>query len=212
MRLALLLLASVGSVAAFAGEFPYQHGLVCERESGYGVDLQGTACAYPIPRAQVLVKDSSGAVTRATTNQRGEFAFPNPFPMDGRSYSISVSAHGYSGLSLDGVESGRPARSADQVQVVFTLPRPESAKASEDEPVLSCPGGVRYLLHSGVADNVCSIRDNGKYCRSSSNASAYAMANCAEGCMNTGGPGFCCQIGPGCELERLLRQVEPTEP
>ena len=81
-----------------------------------------------------------------------------------------------------------------------------------DEPVLYCGHGVRYLLHSGVADNVCSIRDNGKYCRSSTNTSAYAMANCAEGCTNTGGPGFCCQIGsPGCELERMLRYVEPAK-
>ena len=68
MRLVLLLLASTWSAPGFAGEFPYQSGLVCERESGYSVDLQETACAHPIPGAQVSVQDSKGTVNRTTTN------------------------------------------------------------------------------------------------------------------------------------------------
>ena len=200
-----LLLAAASLAPAQTTDFPYRHGLVCELGSA---STEGS-CSAPIAGAELRVEDSFGNVVRATTNERGEFQFDAPFVMDGREYSILVRAAGYGGaFRLQGIEHVAPSEPASKIQVVFALPGP--VQDLPGDSYLSCPRGVRYLLHSGVRfDNTCSTRRATKYCRSMTDTTAYAEANCDEGCTNTGGPGFCCRMGtPGCELERLLQQTD----
>jgi hypothetical protein len=189
--------------AAAAAEFPYRHGLVCERpEAGRGAQLRGRTCTDPVGGAVVVVKDDRGHATRVTTDARGEFVFASDLPMDGRRYSMAVEALGYDALVIEEMGSGGPVRPINTVQVIFSLPRP--ASVPDDLPVLYCGHGVRYLLHSGESDNLCRMRGTAKECLSASRPDALAQADCAVGCAVTGGPGICCRMGSdGCEPRRL---------
>lgn len=216
MRTTLLLLAAACVFPVHASDpaspaphgFAFQHGLVCEQKVG-GTDLWNTSCADPIGGVEILVTDSLGNVFRATTDVRGEFVFGEPFPMDGRSYEISVAAIGYYGsFKQTRVENTLPMRPASEIQVIFAFPR-EAPDPLDHRPILFCGRGVRYLLHSGEPDNTCWQRGPERHCTSAGNPQAYAEATCEVGCLSTGGPGSCCRMGSvGCDLRTVLDQAK----
>lgn len=205
MLLALLLLAAAPPPAWHG--FAFQHGLVCEQEGT--LDLRAKSCADPIGGVEIVVTDTLGNVFRATTDVHGEFVFPEDLPMDGRSYALSVSAMGYGGaLKMTDAENSFPLRPASEIQMIFTL-RGEAPDPLDHRPILLCGHGVRYLLHSGEPDNTCWQRGPERHCTSGGNPQAYAEATCAEGCMDTGGPGSCCRMGfPGCDLRIILDRAK----
>ena len=210
MRAALLFLAPALLLPALAADpappaahgLAFKRGLVCEQN--ITMDFRNTSCADPIGGVEVVVKDSLGNVFRASTDVRGEFVFPQAFPMDGRSYQLTVAAMGYYGaFSLAQAENTLPARDASQIQVIFGFRR-EAPDPLDSRPILFCDHGVRYLLHSGEPDNLCWQRGPERHCTSARNPQAYAEATC-EGCTATGGPGSCCRMGTAdCDLRTVL--------